>query len=426
MGKFDHIPELTDASTFFAWKTQVLLALDCEGAYSHVSDGTDPLDPIEFASVKLKPAKPAKLTDDEQKVIVDWSKADAVAKDVLCQHLSLAVLRLIPQERPTTARDVWIALHDNFDHVDVGSQHLVWARILHMHMKDASDAACYLSEHSAARCDLIHMGVSYSDEEAIFHLIEGLPETGTWLSFRLFLQSSCTVAAAASVGTSVSSTSKTSASTIHSSISTALSMSLVTFESVSVKIVAEAHCFVQQLSFSSMGSEYTNATTSPVGPPNVNPETGLWKTCNNPSGTYCDTPIGEGLVCGASNHDKAHCFKPGGGMAGQQPSWWKGKGDKEKDKLTSATVITASTPTAPAPPASTSILVAAAALDSSAASPWTTHSGDLTCTVITELDEGVDAPTLSPALKACLGTLSASSLLDSGTSCMLVCNRAFF
>ncbi|KIN94253.1 hypothetical protein M404DRAFT_168827 [Pisolithus tinctorius Marx 270] len=188
-------------------------------------------------------------------------------------------------------------------------------------MKDAGDAARYLSEHSAARRDLIRMGASYSDEEAIFHLIEGLPETGTWPSFHLFLQSSCTIATAAPTGTSVSSAPKTSASTAHSSISMALSMSSVTFESVSVKIAAEAHRLVQQLSFSSVGSEYANAATSPVGPPNVNPATGLRKTRNNPSGTYCDTPIGEGLVCGASNHDKAHCFKPGGGMAGQRPSW---------------------------------------------------------------------------------------------------------
>ncbi|KIO14374.1 hypothetical protein M404DRAFT_121562 [Pisolithus tinctorius Marx 270] len=330
MGKFDHIPELTNASTFFAWKMQVLLALDCEGTYSHVSDGTDPLDPIEFASVKLKPANPAKLTDDEWKAIVDWSKADAVAKDVLCQCLLLAVLCLIPQERSTTAWDVWVALHDNFDHVDVGSWHLVWARILHMHMKDASDMAHYLLEHSTARHDLIHMGASYSDEEAIFHLIEGLLETGTWLSFCLFLQSSCTVAAAASTGTSVSSTSKTSASTTRSSISMVLSMSLVTFESVLVKIAAEAHHLVQQLSFSSVGYEYTNAATLPVGPPNVNLVTGLQKTCNNPSGTYCDTPIGKGLICGASNHDKAHCFKPGGGMAGQQPSWWRVRVTRKK------------------------------------------------------------------------------------------------
>ncbi|KIN97301.1 hypothetical protein M404DRAFT_970889, partial [Pisolithus tinctorius Marx 270] len=205
-------------------------------------------------------------------------------------------------------------------------------------------------------------------------------------------------------------------------------MSSVTFESISVKIAAEAHRLVQQLSLSLVGSEYTNAVTSPpVGPPNVNPMTGLRKTCNNPSGTYCDTPIGEGLVCGASNHDKAHCFKPGGGMAGQWPSWQKGKGDKDKDKPTSAAATTSSA-SMPASPTSTSAPVAAAMLDPSVVSPWTMHPGDLTCAVITELNDDGGAPTFAPlpALKACLSTLSASSLLDSGTSCTLVCDHVFF
>lgn len=268
------------------------------------------------------------------------------------------------------------------------------------------------------------MGASYSDEEAVFHLIDGLPETGTWPSFRLFLQSSCTVPGTTSVGTSVSASA--SASVARSSISAALSMSSVTFESVSVKIAAEAHRLVQQLSLSSVGSEYTNAATSPpVGPPNVNPTTGLRKTRNNPSGNYCDTPIGEGLVCGASNHDKARCFKPGGGMAGQRPSWRKG--NKDKDKPTSAAATTSSAST-PASPASMLALVAAAMLDPSAVSPWTTHPGDLTCAVITELNDDGGTPTFapSPALKACLSTLSASSLLDSGMSRTLVCDHAFF
>ncbi|KIO10916.1 hypothetical protein M404DRAFT_128903 [Pisolithus tinctorius Marx 270] len=139
MGKLDHIPELTDASTFFTWKTQILLALDRKGAYSHVSNGMDPLNPVEFAS------DPTKLTDAEKKAILRWSKDDAMAKDILCRHLSPAVLHLIPQECSTTTRDIWKALHNNFDHIDVGSHHLICVKILHLWMKDAADAVHYLS-----------------------------------------------------------------------------------------------------------------------------------------------------------------------------------------------------------------------------------------------------------------------------------------
>lgn len=49
MGKLDHIPELTDASTFFEWKVQVKLALGREGVYNHVSEGVDPLSYTDYA-----------------------------------------------------------------------------------------------------------------------------------------------------------------------------------------------------------------------------------------------------------------------------------------------------------------------------------------------------------------------------------------
>ncbi|KIO06667.1 hypothetical protein M404DRAFT_138230 [Pisolithus tinctorius Marx 270] len=229
--------------------------------------------------------------------------------------------------------------------------------------------------------------------------------------------------------TSVSA-SATSASQAGSSVSAALSTGLTTFESVSVKIAAEAHCLIQQHSLSSVGSEYVNAaTTSPsVGPPNVNLATGLHKTCNNPSGTYCDMPLGDSLVCGASNHDQVHCFKPGGGMASQRPAWQKGKGDnKDSTKPTTAVaVVPVPVPTTP-PTAQPTQSTPVAAAVISLSSPWDTHPGDLTCAVITELTDDGDTTTHpSPTLQACLSTLSASSLLDSGTSHTLVHDRAFF
>ncbi|KAG6329289.1 hypothetical protein ID866_9799 [Astraeus odoratus] len=65
MGKLDHIPELTGASTFFA----------CEGS--------DPLDLAEFASALLSPVDASNPTAEERKLILEWLKEDAVAKDIL-------------------------------------------------------------------------------------------------------------------------------------------------------------------------------------------------------------------------------------------------------------------------------------------------------------------------------------------------------
>ena len=98
MGKFDHIPELTGASVFQAWKAQIILALGREGVYNHISEGTDPTDIAEFASVMPTPAATA-LTTAEKKLIQDWLKDDVIAKDIICRRLSPTVLQRIPQER---------------------------------------------------------------------------------------------------------------------------------------------------------------------------------------------------------------------------------------------------------------------------------------------------------------------------------------
>jgi len=57
-------------------------------------------------------------------------------------------------------------------------------------MKDAKDAQHYLGEHDALRHELIQMGVMYTDNEAIFNILKGLPCTGTWPAFKLVLQAS--------------------------------------------------------------------------------------------------------------------------------------------------------------------------------------------------------------------------------------------
>jgi len=65
MGKFNHIPELTGASIFPAWKTQIILALGHDGVYDHVSDGTDLTDFAELASYLPIPVSANTLTADE-------------------------------------------------------------------------------------------------------------------------------------------------------------------------------------------------------------------------------------------------------------------------------------------------------------------------------------------------------------------------
>jgi gag-polypeptide of LTR copia-type len=308
MGKLDYIPKLTGATTFFTWCAQIVLALGQEGVYNHVSKGTDPLDLEEFASAKPVPVDPNALTTNEKKQILDWIKEDAIAKDILCRHLLPSILRLIPQKCSTTACKAWKILHSHYAHDDLASKHAVCERILSLQMSGEKDTKCYLGEHDVLHRDLIQMGANYTDDEAIFSLLKGLPHTGTWPAFKLLLQSSMQSSpstAASSVLAPSTSTVPTSASALVSSVSAMLSTGNATFESVLTRIAVEAHrLLMESPSATLVGSEYVNVT-QPVQSihPEINPATGLKWTCNNPSSTYCNTPLANGGLCGTSNHD---------------------------------------------------------------------------------------------------------------------------
>ncbi|KIK36034.1 hypothetical protein CY34DRAFT_57788, partial [Suillus luteus UH-Slu-Lm8-n1] len=51
MGKYDHIVELTSADIYPSWRRAVELALAGDGLWNHCSNGTDPNDVAELASV---------------------------------------------------------------------------------------------------------------------------------------------------------------------------------------------------------------------------------------------------------------------------------------------------------------------------------------------------------------------------------------
>lgn len=219
-------------------------------------------------------------------------------------------------------------MHLHFDHIDLGSQHLVHEKILGLQMKDAADAELYLGEQDTLHQELLRMGVNYLDGEAIFNLLKGLPRTGTWPAFKLVLQTSVSAPAASASVLPASNIASTSTSVMpsasRSSISSLLATGTTTFETVSICIAAEAHCLAMEASLVPfLGSEYhTNVATAVLSLGSINPATGLRCMRNNPSGTFCDTPLDDGSICGAISHDRAHCFKPGSGMAGQQPTHW--------------------------------------------------------------------------------------------------------
>ncbi|KAL4080887.1 hypothetical protein J3A83DRAFT_4367322 [Scleroderma citrinum] len=248
-------------------------------------------------------------------------------------------------------------------------------------MKGAADADCYLGEHNALQCDLLCMGVDYSNGEAIFNLLKGLPHFGTWPAFKLVLQTSVS-------GQSGGSSLLTSVSSGGSSVSAALSMGTMTFEFVSTCIATEAHKLVLESPAAPLGSEFANvaAITSPPG--------------------------GGGGICGGSNHDHAHCYKPGGGMAGQQPWKQPGKGKNgssaSESVLSAGSGLAASAIAAGAPVPPTVPPFAAAAVTSGG---YITCNYDLSCASLVELpSEGQP----SDDILACLAAHNYTCLLNSG------------
>ena len=256
---------------------QIILPLGHEGVYNHVSDGTDPTDFTELASHLPTPADPDAPTSGELKLIQDWLKDDAIAKDIICHQLSPAILQLVPQEQSSTAHDAQQLLHSHLNHIDLGSQYLVWEKILGLQMKDAKDAQHYLGEHDSLHWELIRMQVTYTDSEAIFNLLKGLPRTGTWPAFKLVLQTSISSSAA---GISLSTSASASAATcskgkLPASVVSAVPGSFIshllstagstTFESVSTHIAAEAHWQVLEATLlSPLGVEYAHAVSAPT------------------------------------------------------------------------------------------------------------------------------------------------------------------
>ncbi|KIM61327.1 hypothetical protein SCLCIDRAFT_122298, partial [Scleroderma citrinum Foug A] len=282
------------------------------------------------------------------------------------------------------------------------------------------------------------MGVAYSDSEAIFNLLKGLPCTGTWPAFKLVLQSSLSVAPVAAPAlpslakgkAALSSSASSSSVSGISSISGLLGSGAATFESISVRIAAEAHRLVLEASISPpVGSEFTNvARTSSRQTTNVNPATGLRHTKNNPSGIYCDTPLDNGSVCGAGSHDCMHCFKPGGGMAGQQPAHWKPfwcSKTGASDSLGAPASGLSSSTLQQSPLVAAAVVTAVPTSSVSSQGAWSTQEYDLSCASVAELDD-TNGCCPSDDILACLSVWSYSSLLDSGTSHTLVHDRTHF
>jgi hypothetical protein len=266
-------------------------------------------------------------------------------------------------------------------------------------MKDANDANNYIGLHISYHNWLIGMGAAYSDKEAVFNLLTGLPSSPAWQLFHTQLEQ-C-------MHDSFSATVVSSSISSGAPISASFQMNNITFNNCTSHISSEATRMlnVQPTTMLGPGSEYANTITTSTS--NVNPITGLRTHRNNPQGVFCLM-----AGCGRGDHDMDHCFHEGRGMVGQAP-WQK------KKKEMAAIAANVSTPTSS--PSSNQPPTTIAALITHSAEPQSNHQRDLSCTSIEELPND---PFVTTDISAQARALS--TILDSGTTSTLICDRAMF
>ena len=204
-----------------------------------------------------------------------------------------------------------------------------------------------------------------------------------------------------------------------------------TFHDAASTIVSEVTQMLQELGLPGPGSEYAN-TASPSTDPAINPETGLHKTKNNPTGTYCTTPAY--AACGRHDHDTKHCFGVRGGMEGQAP-WQKAKQKRKAvKKAQDGSIATVATSQASQPSSKPLDCSGSNSSTSNVCMPAVTEttahviSFTLTDAHFRELSYAAMEVSCSPLPSGEIVALAATlnvTLLDSGTMSHLIRDRSF-
>lgn len=313
--------------------------------------------------------------------MIDWIKEDAQAKGIVCRKLSPVVQGLLSES--STAREQWDTLAQHFGRLDMSSQFELCAQLFAEKLKDADDVSCYISVFKHARRHFAEMAITFTDDEAVFLLLLGLPEMPEWIIFKRMTMSM------------YNNSSPTPATTSSPMVPK------MGFTSIAASLSKEVNHIRGERKLNGPGSEYANAIGIGVPDSKANIKTGIHMHKSNPKGVACDNPACVGLPRSLT-HDRDHCFQPGGGM--------EGKGGLTRNKK----------------PAKSNVTMAAVTASTSTEPPSYSSSTDLACAIVEELDSVLHD--LSPSMEdmACIARHAMSTILDSGTTSTLITNRDFF
>ena len=241
-------------------------------------------------------------------------KDNGLVKSIILRKVSSTVLSIVPDNVFITAWEVWAFLANLYDQSNISLQFTIQSQIMSLKMQSATNAEKYVAAHTAANERLACMSVRPPEGDAIYVLLQGLPSSRLWplvqktieLEMQQNAQALQTYKATMDVGASLPfnthirgtsmalappNTSSLQFSVTNPFLALMCSAALVhpyTFQDAASTIISEATQMLQESGLPGPGLEYVNVVQSPRGD-NINLETGLCKTKNNPSGTYCTT-----------------------------------------------------------------------------------------------------------------------------------------
>ena len=173
------------------------------------------------------------------------------------------------------------------------------------------------------------MEITYSNDKAIFDLLQDLLDDVKWQIFKEFMMNRMSISSLSTTATSIT--------TLFTPL---------TFNDVTKLFTEKANAIIGRWKLAGPGFKFANIAVMQGAGSNIkiNPAIGLCMHCNNPKGVKCTNTLCANLPH-ADNHDLAHCYWPGGGMESKALAWICSK--SQKPETAAVVMATPSDPSLP-------------------------------------------------------------------------------
>lgn len=234
----------------------------------------------------------------ELTTIKEWVKEDAQVKAIIGKHLSSIIQNMFGEK--LMAHQQWDTLSKHFGRLDVIFQFELHDQLFSERLKDTENASQYISVFKNGRHRFAEMEIAFTNSEAIWMFLHGLPETPQWVMFQ-----SLTLGLYKPI-------------TSSSMPTTTATVPPITFKDIAAAFSEEANRQRGQQKLAHPESEYANVASAPSVEQKVNPIDDIWIHRQNPKGVSCDNSICNRLPR-SMTHDWEHCMQSGGEMESKAP-----------------------------------------------------------------------------------------------------------